>query len=110
MGLFAFVYVCVRVCVCARSIHTKNLESKALTQACLRVCLRVCVSLWGLNVWHYRKSGGWRCAFLGVPWRGSVSARLAWGDFAFKPLLQQVLKRLRAGRTNTECTLRSCCS
>ena len=26
------------------------------------------------------KSGGCRCALVGVPWRGSVSARLAWGD------------------------------
>ena len=25
-------------------------------------------------------SGGCRCALVGVPWRGSVSARLAWGD------------------------------
>ena len=25
-------------------------------------------------------SGGWKFAIVGVPWRGSVSACLAWGD------------------------------
>ena len=25
-------------------------------------------------------SGGWKCAIVGVPWWGSVSACLAWGD------------------------------
>ena len=26
------------------------------------------------------ESGGWKCAIVGVPWRGSVSACLAWGE------------------------------
>ena len=29
-------------------------------------------------------SGGWKCAVVGVPWRGSVSACLAGGDLFFK--------------------------
>ena len=29
-------------------------------------------------------SGGWKCAKVGVPWRGSVSACLAWGDLFVK--------------------------
>ena len=39
-------------------------------------------------------SGGWECAIVGVPWRGSVSACLAWGDLFVKHMFEQVLKRL----------------
>ena len=39
-------------------------------------------------------SGGWKCAIVGVPWRRSVSACLAWGDLFVKHMLKQVLKRL----------------
>ena len=36
----------------------------------------------------------WRCAIVGVPWRGSVSAGLAWGDLFVNNMFKQVLKRL----------------
>ena len=41
-------------------------------------------------------SGGCRCALVGVPWRGSVSARLAWGDIVSFNMLSghKVLKML----------------
>ena len=39
-------------------------------------------------------SGGWKCALVGVPWRGSVSARLAWGDIVSFNMLSKVLKML----------------
>ena len=31
-------------------------------------------------------SSGWKCAIVGVPWRGSVSAFLAWGDLFVKSM------------------------
>ena len=37
-------------------------------------------------------SGG--CALVGVPWRGSVSARLAWGDIVSFKMLSNLLKML----------------
>ena len=39
-------------------------------------------------------SGGCRCALVGVPWRGSVSARLAWGDVVSFKMLSKVLEML----------------
>ena len=39
-------------------------------------------------------SGGWKCALVGVPWRGSVSACLAWGDLFVNNVFMKVLKRL----------------
>ena len=39
-------------------------------------------------------SGSWKCAIVSVPWRGSVSACLAWGDLVVKNMFEQVLKRL----------------
>ena len=39
-------------------------------------------------------SGGWRRALVGVPWRGSVSARLAWDDIVSFNMLSNVLKML----------------
>ena len=39
-------------------------------------------------------SGGWKCALVGVPWQGSVSARLAWGDVVSFSMLSNVLKML----------------
>ena len=33
-------------------------------------------------------SGGWKCALVGVPWRGSVSAHLAWGDIVVSTCCQ----------------------
>ena len=39
-------------------------------------------------------SGGCRCALVGVPWRGSVSACLAWGDIVSFNMLSKVLKML----------------
>ena len=39
-------------------------------------------------------SGGLKCAKVGVPWRWSVSACLAWGDSFVKHMFKQVLKRL----------------
>ena len=43
---------------------------------------------------HYQYSGGWKSAIVGVPWRGSVSACLAWRDSIVKDVLEQMLKRL----------------
>ena len=40
------------------------------------------------------ESGGWRCAFVGVPWRGSVSACLALGDTVSFDMFPKVLKWL----------------
>ena len=37
-------------------------------------------------------SGGCRCALVGVPWRWSISARLAWGDTVSFSMLSKVLK------------------
>ena len=37
--------------------------------------------------------GGWKCALGGVPRRGSVSARLAWGDVVSFNVLSKVLNR-----------------
>ena len=34
------------------------------------------------------------CALAGVPWRGSVSACLAWGDVFVENMFIQVMKRL----------------
>ena len=45
------------------------------------------------SVWYFI-SGGWKCAIVGVPWRGSVSACLAWGDLFVKHMFEKVLKRL----------------
>ena len=63
-------------------------------------------------------SGGCRCALVGVPWRGSVSARLAWGDIVSFNMLSKVLKMLsilrrqgtpmRAHLQPPECTTISC--
>ena len=42
--------------------------------------------------------GGWKCAIVGVPWRGSVSACLAWGDmvsFIMLSKAQNILSILR---------------
>ena len=39
-------------------------------------------------------AGGWKCALVGVPWRGSVSARLAWGDIVSFNMLSKVMKML----------------
>ena len=39
-------------------------------------------------------SGGWKCAIVGVPLRGSVSACLAWGDLFVNDMFKKVLKRL----------------
>ena len=39
-------------------------------------------------------SGGWWCAIVGVPWQGSVSACLAWGDLFLRNMLNRVLKGL----------------
>ena len=41
-----------------------------------------------------QQSGGWKCAIVCVPWPGSVSACLAWGDVLVKHMLKQLLKRL----------------
>ena len=38
--------------------------------------------------------GGRKCAIVGVPWRGSVSACLAWGDMVSFNMLSEVLKML----------------
>ena len=43
----------------------------------------------------YENSGGWKCAIVGMPCRGSVSACLvAWGDLLVGNMLKQMLKRL----------------
>ena len=42
----------------------------------------------------WRSSGGWKCALVGVPWRWSVLARLAWGDIVSFNMLSKVLKKL----------------
>ena len=39
---------------------------------------------------HSFLSGGCRCALVGVPWRGSVSARLAWGGIVSFNMLSKV--------------------
>ena len=39
-------------------------------------------------------SGGWKCAVVGVPWRGPVSACLALGDLLVNDMFKPVLKRL----------------
>ena len=39
-------------------------------------------------------SGGRKCPLVGVPWRGSVSARLAWGDVVSFKMLSKVLEML----------------
>ena len=41
-----------------------------------------------------KHSGGWKCALVGVPWQGSVSACLAWGDMSVKNMCEQVLEML----------------
>ena len=38
-------------------------------------------------------SGGWKFDIVGVPWRGSVSACVAWGDVFVKHIFSEVLKR-----------------
>ena len=44
-------------------------------------------------------SGGWKCAIVGVPWQGSVSASLAWGDLFVN---NNVIKVLRLRRPSPE--------
>ena len=47
---------------------------------------------WALPQWPLQgtwlsvlaSSGGWKCTIVGVPWQGSVSASLAWGDLIVK--------------------------
>ena len=41
-----------------------------------------------------RPSGGCRCALVGVPWWGSASAHLAWGDIVSFNMLSKVPKML----------------
>ena len=46
-----------------------------------------------------QSSDGRKRAIVGVPWRGSVSACLAWGDLLVKNIVyKQVLKRLSPPR------------
>ena len=53
-------------------------------------------------------SGGLKCALAGVPWRGSVSARLAWGDLVSFNMLSKVLKMLSIPRRQgTPMTMRA---
>ena len=40
------------------------------------------------------ESRGRKCAIVGVPWWGSVSACLAWGDLLLNDMFKRVLKRL----------------
>ena len=58
-------------------------------------------NMYGVHVARHRAnvswrvvSGGCRCALVGVPWRWSVSARLAWGDLVSLNMLSKVLKML----------------
>ena len=44
-----------------------------------------------VHVW-FHLSGGWKCAMVGVPWRGSVSACLAWGDLFVNTCLRKCRK------------------
>ena len=46
------------------------------------------------SVRPFNGSGGWKRTLVGVPWRGSVSARLAWGDVVSFNTLSKVLKML----------------
>ena len=46
------------------------------------------------HILGFPESGGWKCAIVGVPWRGSVSACLAWGDLLVNNMCRKVLKRL----------------
>ena len=53
------------------------------------------VVMWAPGESERAVSGGRKCAIAGVPWRGSVSACLAWVDLLVKhSLVKEVLKRL----------------
>ena len=39
-------------------------------------------------------SGGWKCAIVGVPWRGAISACWTWGDLFVNNMFIKELKRL----------------
>ena len=48
-----------------------------------------CVS----DKYSFRLAAGGTCGLAGVPWRGSVSARLAWGDILSFSMLSEVLNK-----------------
>ena len=57
---------------------------------CMYRYVHVCVYIRRIG----RMSGGWKCAIVGVPWRGSVSAFLAWGYMFVETMFIKVPKRL----------------
>ena len=46
-------------------------------------------------------SGDWKCAIAGVPWRGSVSACLAWGDVFVKNMFLALASAEKAEPSET---------
>ena len=95
--VYTYVYMCMYVyievaCECqgARAPVRAHTRMHGLRrQRALR-----CVACQSVRMAVLRTSGGFRCALVDVPWRGSVSARSAWGDIVSFNMLSKVLEML----------------